>query len=202
MLLKAMYGLVDGPLLWQMALIHFLTKELFFQPSLHDSSFLYRCDNYQLVAILVVHVDDILLVMSDEFFKWLVAKIEKKFGKVKQGGLPFTCLGVEHQLLRPGHVLLHQGKYCDGLKEIKINKDRLRDPTSGLERQEHFEFRSLLCSVLWLCLTRDLQHETVSLQGEMVTPQIVHVVRLNTLVRRAKKHAPRMDCTFANFRLL
>ncbi len=39
-LLKAMYGLVDAPLLFQMALLRFLTEEMGMIQSFHDENYL------------------------------------------------------------------------------------------------------------------------------------------------------------------
>ena len=37
-LLEAMYGLVDGPLLWQLAFMHYLVRDLHFSQLLHDDT--------------------------------------------------------------------------------------------------------------------------------------------------------------------
>ena len=59
---KAMYGLVDGPILFQMAFIHYLLSELRFYKSLHDDNFLYKYsyDMSEVICVIVLHVDDLL----------------------------------------------------------------------------------------------------------------------------------------------
>ena len=58
---------------------------------------------------------------------------------------------------------------------------------AALEPDEHKEFRSLLCSLLWVCQTRiDLAHDVVGLQSEMVTPRVEHFRAVNGLLKRAR----------------
>ena len=45
LLLKAMYGLVDAPLLWQLALTDFITKMLSGYKSKFDDNFFFWCDS-------------------------------------------------------------------------------------------------------------------------------------------------------------
>ena len=82
--LKALYGLVDGPLLWQLALLYFLQWEAGFTISRHDENFLYIVDNHWIHAICTVHVDDLLVLASWDFLEWLAGILEKKFGKPKR----------------------------------------------------------------------------------------------------------------------
>ena len=65
LLLKAIYGLVDGPLLFQLALLDYLTSELPLVRSLHDENYLYYASGWRLIAVFVIHVDD-LLISGDE----------------------------------------------------------------------------------------------------------------------------------------
>ena len=67
--LKALYGLVHGPLLWQLTLLHFMEWEIGFQMSLHDENFLFVTDGWNLVAVCIIHVDDLLAASSPLFLK-------------------------------------------------------------------------------------------------------------------------------------
>jgi len=74
-LLKAMYELVDGPLLFQLAFISYLVRSFQFARSLHDESFLYytsKENDYdyeygELFCVIIVHVDDLLAHMNTAF---------------------------------------------------------------------------------------------------------------------------------------
>eukprot|EP00959_Pyramimonas_sp_CCMP1952_P262799 5495107-Pyramimonas_sp.AAC.1 len=70
---KAMYGLVDGPIMFQMAFLHFLLSELKFYKSLHDDNFLYKFDETgsTLACIIVLHVDDLLIMAMKHLTSWV-----------------------------------------------------------------------------------------------------------------------------------
>ena len=185
-LLKAMYGLVDGPLLFQLALLHFLCTQLKLTRSIHDDNYLYLSNNLTMVAIFVVHVDDVLLCAKPEFLRHSMTQIEKRFGKLKHHRMPFTYIGIVHQRLSAHHIFLHQEPYLMKLRIIDIASSRKKDKTSPLTAVEHKQFRSLLCSVLWLCLTRqDLVADVVQLQQDMVKPTVQNICELNALLKRA-----------------
>ena len=57
-LLKAMYGLVDGPLLFQLALLHYLTQIVGMRKSVHDENFLFFTQGWDLFGLMVIHVGD------------------------------------------------------------------------------------------------------------------------------------------------
>lgn len=103
-LLKALYGLVDGPLLFQLAFLDFFVSQLGFRSSLHDENFLFTSckDTWTLVGIIILHVDDALVLGSWEFIRWVQYEAEKRFGEMKRHTLPLTWCGIVHELLRPG----------------------------------------------------------------------------------------------------
>ncbi len=184
-LLKAMYGLVDGPLLFQLALLDFLCNNLHMQRSMHDDNYLYLSYNWTLVAVFVVHVDDILMCAQTWFLKEAQQALEKRFGKLKRNKLPFTYLGVEHVRHSPTHIALYQHEYLSKLKPIPI-MDKRRPDQEPLSSSDNTAFRSLLCSLLWLCLTRlDLISSVLLLQQEMVRPVFSHLKEVNSLLKRA-----------------
>jgi hypothetical protein len=156
--------------------------------SLHDENYLYYSQHWHLEAVIIVHVDDLLICATSAFMDWAVRKIESRFGKLKCNVMPFVYLGVRHQMLSPVHIMLDQQEYLSKLVPINVNPARLKKDSLSLERQEHFDFRSLLCSMLWLCLTRlDVLADVTTLQQEMVSPLMCHVRQLNALLKRAKR---------------
>eukprot|EP00959_Pyramimonas_sp_CCMP1952_P471582 9498639-Pyramimonas_sp.AAC.2 len=44
----------------------------------------------------------------------------QKFGNPKRTGLPVTYLGMRHEMLSPGHLLVHQQHYLEKLPEAKF----------------------------------------------------------------------------------
>jgi len=187
-LLKAMYGLVDGPLLFQLALLTFLAEDCSLSRSLHDENYLYSSDGHYLICAMVVHVDDLLIAATTQFMLWIAARLETRFGRMKHKCLPFVFLGIKHEMIKPGHLLLDQKEYLDKLEPIKLEASRLTKDLEKCTDVEHHAYRSCACSMLWLCLTRmDLISEVLSLQAEMVCPTVAHCKRANAILRRARQ---------------
>lgn len=126
--------------------------------------------------------------------------IETRFGKVKRNTLPFTYLGIEHVRFGPQHLFLHQEPYLLKLKPMEILPHRRKaDKSSPLDQTEHHAFRSLLCSILWLCLTRvDLVADVVQLQQEMVHPLLQHALEVNAVLAKALRDRKVNGLHFSN----
>ena len=112
-------------------------------------------------------------------------QVEQYFGTVKRSALPFVYIGINHVRTPVGSLFLHQSPYLSKLKSVQLDDGRSRQDNASCDDLEHFNYRSLLCSMLWLCLTRqDIVHETVLLQTSMQAPLIKHVKQLNTMLSR------------------
>ena len=77
--LKAMYGLVDAPILWSIALRHFIIVEMAGKPSRDDENFTYwtgtsERGRMQLVAVANIHVDDLVVAAKKA---WLEAAYKR-----------------------------------------------------------------------------------------------------------------------------
>ena len=184
-LLKPIYGTVDAPLLWQLALCIFIIQDLKGIQSVFDDSFFTWSDaNNNLIMIWTVHVDDIIVLATKLYHQWALQRMETRFGKIKRHALPFTHMGMTYELLGPRHLFIHQDAYLSTLSKIPINKSRPLE--ADATAQETTEFRSLLCSLLWLCQTReDIYTETVQLQQATKTAKIQHLKQTNSLLDRA-----------------
>jgi len=211
MLLKAMYGLVDGPLLFQLAFMYYLVKTMKFTKSLHDDNMLFMVDTEpsvvlptwqgssssqqqvgtrgDLLGLIIVHVDDLLVIANTEFIRWVQRKVEERFGKLKRHTLPFTWCGIVHEryLSRIDghyHYFLHQLPYLKKLKPIQFSQQT--GDCENLCDADYSQFRSLTMSLLWLCKTRgDILTDVVLLQTEMHIPLGKHFKRINTVLRNA-----------------
>ena len=81
-LLKAMCGLVDAPVLWSIALRHFIIHDLCGKASRYDDNFIYWTGgiegreahasqtNPMLVAAATIHVDDLVVAASRSWLSW------------------------------------------------------------------------------------------------------------------------------------
>ena len=121
--------------------------------SLHDENFLYYTSGWTLIAVFVIHVDDILLCATQAFLTLSKRELEARFGKLKNHQLPLTYVGVRHSRLPDGGCFLDQEPYLMKLTPIPLSKVRMKNGASPLTADEHFAYRSLICSTLWMCLT-------------------------------------------------
>ena len=188
--LKALYGLVDGPLLWQLALLYFLKWEGGMEVSLYDENFLFIVDSFsQLICICTVHVDDLLVAATYEMLAWLAEIIEKKFGKPKRNSIPFVHLGVRHEYLADDHLYINQTHYPEKIKPaVASSKELYQKELLPLDVAEHHSYRSTLCSILWICnTTPTASHKVVALQAHMVTPMMSHLRDVNSLLKKLLK---------------
>eukprot|EP00959_Pyramimonas_sp_CCMP1952_P385414 8077426-Pyramimonas_sp.AAC.1 len=126
---------------------------------------------------------------AHEFLDFIAEKLGHKFGNPKRAGLPFACLGMKHEMLSPGHMSVHQQRYLEKLPEGKFtNAFNMEKDSQELDEYEHHQFRQLVRSLLWLCLTRiDVARGVVALQAEMVCPQIQRLKTADTVLARARK---------------
>ena len=184
MLLKAMYGLVDGPLMFQLAFSYFLRMTLHFVPSLHDDNFLMLYSPARvLIMVLIIHVDDLLVFGEQYNINWSRTMIENKFGRVKRQTLPLTWCGIQHEMVSPRHLFLHQDQYLDKLK-IVVPSYRVAD-TELLPDRDFELVRSLIMCFLWICRTRqDAIQDTVELQKDMLSPTGATLKAANGLYKR------------------
>eukprot|EP00959_Pyramimonas_sp_CCMP1952_P227010 4746329-Pyramimonas_sp.AAC.1 len=92
---------------------------------------------------------------------------------------------MRHEMLTPGHLLVHQRHYLEKLPEAKFtNACNTKKDLQELDEYEHYQFRVLVCSLLWQFT---VAHDVVPLQSEMVCPQVQHMKMANRVLARARK---------------
>ena len=139
--------------------------------------------------IWTVHVDDIIVLALKAWLQWAQQKTERRFGKVKRHTLPFTHMGMAYELIGKRHLLIHQDKFVDGLNKVIMTKDRQAQSKESLTTDEIHQLRSGICSLLWLCQTReDIYCDTVQLQQYVRDARVEHLVQLNTIIGRAHRN--------------
>ena len=186
LLLKPIYGLVDAPLLWQLALALFIRCNLGGIQSVFDDNFFIWSDT-RIHMVWTIHVDDIIVLATSAFIKWALHEMQERFGTIKRHTLPFTHMGMTYTLLAPYHLFIHQDQYLSSLE--KVNIDKRLSPDQACDATLTTAFRSLLCSLLWLCQTReDIYCETVQLQQATKNPLVSHVKQTNALLDKALRN--------------
>ena len=106
--LKAIYGLVDAPMLWQMALTFHLKKELGGLASSFDDNCIFWISGNCVELTVTIHVDDLLVTGTSAMMSRLHKKLESRFGKTERETMPFVHLGVKHQIFPFGSLFLDQ----------------------------------------------------------------------------------------------
>ncbi|CAK0846103.1 unnamed protein product [Prorocentrum cordatum] len=151
-----------------------------------------------IMMVWTVHVDDIIVLAKQAWLLWGLNSMEKRFGKIKRHELPFTHMGMSYEVLGERHLFIHQHVFTEGLKKIEIPfklKDKLDHECDA--KLTH-DLRSVLCSLLWLCQTReDIYCDVVQLQQIVKKSNIGHLKQANLIVDRAKRNMKMAGLHFA-----
>ena len=189
LLLKPMYGLVDAPLLWQIALASFIVRDLKGIRSCYDENLYYwHDDDGQLAMLWTTHVDDIFAIYHQAIGDWAYKKLQGRFGTLKRQQLPLTHVGVRYERWGSG-LLLHQHEFIKSIKPIEISKARAQQLKEALTSFEQHSYRSLLCQLLYATITLVFIHvEVVQLQQHNNSATVEHMLLANRILKRAKAH--------------
>ena len=197
LLLKPVYGLVDGPLLFQLALCLFAVEQLHATVSIFDDNFFYWSIKGEIVMMWTVHVDDILMAAKRAWAAWAHAQLQQRFGPLKRQLLPFKHIGMQYERLPNGTIFVHQSEFVKGIKQVPMSKQRKQQGTQSLTTEEIQQNRSLLASLLWATQTReDIYCDTVQLQQKQLPATVADLVAANTLLARAQKCMQMMGLHF------
>ena len=159
------------------------------KPTTLDSELELRHEQGKFVAIAAKHVDDIKFGADPKVPKQeIIPALESEFGKLSYSGSNFTNTGVRHKRHSDGTVTLDQDEYIAALKPIS-SPEMIGAPGDRPASERLSElFRSLLGAAAYSLITQFwLMVYIVSLQRKLKAPLIIHVRRLNAVVRVAQK---------------
>ena len=125
---------------------------------------------------------------------WILQQIEKVFGKMKLEWNNFTNCGVRHiQDPETKTVSLDQEDYIKGIKTC-VHQDISSKPAESLcESDLHQQYWSVLGAIAYAVLTRpDIAVFVSALQRYSQTPKIIHVKRLNAVVRWSQRNPKKL----------
>ena len=199
-ILKGVFGLATAPRQWWaklkrtlLAVEEKLGDNYVFRLRQHslDPALYYGYDKYgELCAVVVAHVDDLLLGISakypslyDRFYKLL------PWGDWR--GLPFTFCG-KHVWRDEEDVLhLRQTEYANTIEEIALSKERKTELSKEATPAEFSDNRSALGALGWLSSqTRaDLAAGVAMGQRTQNKPTVQDLLETNRLIKLARKHA-------------
>ena len=138
-----------------------------------------------LVAMMTKHVDDLKCAGEHQIVIAILKEIEVVFGEMKISWNNFTNCGVRHiQDTTTKEASLDQTEYVSGLKSIPSTMYSGQSSNSKCDHSLHLQYMSLLGAVAFTALTRlDAAVFIVALQRFSHAPLVIHVKRLNVLVK-------------------
>jgi hypothetical protein len=180
---KALYGLKQAPRAWYGRLRGFLFSKGFEMGKVDETLFLLRQGDD--ILIVQVYVDDIVFGGSSHSLVARFAEdMSKEFKMSMMGELQFF-LGLQIKQAKKG-TLVHQAKYTKGiLKKFKMDDSKpLSTPMSTTialdvdedgELVDQKEYRSMICSLLYLTATRpDIQFSVCLCTRFQASPRTSH----------------------------
>ncbi|CAK9013617.1 S-adenosylmethionine synthase 2 (AdoMet synthase 2) (Methionine adenosyltransferase 2) (MAT 2), partial [Durusdinium trenchii] len=186
--LKPGTGCKDAPRAFNEKLRQVTTK-YGFRSSYADSELEYLLGpDGQIRMLMTKHVDDLKLCGAKEDIKDFVQHLSKTFGPISIDFNKFIFCGVLHeQDTRTGEISLSQQKFISAIRPMPIPSTTAEDGLLHEEERRHF--LSLLMTIAYGLLTRpDLAVYLTALQRESHKAKLVHVRRLNLLVKWAQQN--------------
>ena len=190
-LIKSIYGLKQAPRIWYYTLVQAL-HSLGFKELITDSCvFKHTTSN----CYLLVFVDDIICITSDEKFRTQVETKLQTIFDIKILGTLRHFIGIQIDIDKHGSLHIHQNDYVQKLSDVfknfftnrssKVNAPcdptvkftTQQQPTSSVEQKKmaNYPYRKLIGSLLYLLGTRpELYFIIISLSRFVNNPGFVH----------------------------
>ena len=195
---KPVYGRPDAPRAWFDEFSRVLTTELGFERSCLDPSwFILRDSTHCPVAMLTLHVDDVMIAGDgSRYSESVIDRLHRRFpfgewsnvAKEKKVRYCGKEVCVEE---RNGNqcIVLRQRDFVLGkLDSIPLSSDRKRQSDSAATGQERTDFRSTIGSLQWLSTQSrpDISFEVNQLQKRIPDLKVFDLQRANALVHEVK----------------
>ena len=184
------YGLDDSPLRWHRTLLAFF-EDLGFTRSLLEPCWMVKRVNGQVVAQVLIEVDDLNIATTQAYLPVLKEELTKRFifGKWESDEADFAG---RHVCVTKNKVIMHQEKYIlEKIQPVPLAKGRLSHRESLLAPDEFEAFRSMLYKVNWVAhQTRPEASGVVSILASRLKCATVHdVACLNKTIAHLRKTA-------------
>ena len=208
-LLKPVYGRPDAPRAWYEELARILCDELGFEKSFVDPAmFMLRNASGKLMALMIVHVDDVMVCCDgSDHANQVIEKLHKRFpfGTWQRvcdqpSGINYCGKEIkveEHNGER--QIVLSQNGFIDGrLETMEVSAARRAQPDSCATPEELTNYRSVVGSLQWVATQSrpDVAFEVNQLQKRVADLRVHDLVRANKAVREVAGH--RSQIVFQN----
>ena len=151
-------------------------------------------ENGELVCLMTIHVDDLKIAGRPDVVKHVLTTLQQEFGELKILWNDFTNCGVHHeQDTKTKEITLNQIAFANNLRPIahpELSTAKNEDKATADLTQL---YQSLLGATAYLAHTRvDALVFISALQRHNTTPLVIHVKRLNKLVRWLQRHPKKL----------
>ena len=200
-LLKPVYGRPDAPRAWYEDLARILCDELSFEKLFVDPAmFMLRNQSGKLVALMIVHVDDVMVCCDGSgYAKEVVEKLHKRFPfgtwqRVCDQPSGINYCGKEIKVEEEAgekRIILSQNGFVDGrLETMEVSAGRRSQPESCATPEELSNYRSVVGSLQWVVTqTRpDMAFEVNQLQKRVADLRVHDLLRANKAVKEVAQH--------------
>jgi hypothetical protein len=183
-------GSVDAPRCFSMKLSICTTQRCGMESSSVDPELCMLHYQGGLVCLMTKHVDDLKLTGEEKWILWVLHQIQEVFGDLKIIWDDFTNCGVHHVYDKVQRSLtLDQIDYAKNLRTISHPELTSTPTEADCGPELHQLYMSLLGAVAYLYLTRmDILVFICGCQRWSHKPKIIHVKRLNVIVRWAQRN--------------
>ena len=188
--LKASTGTKGAPRAFSMKLASITrSPPINMRPTTKDPELEVKHQAGDLVAMMAKHVDDIKMGALRKVMELIISEIERHFGKLKYHEGEFTNTGVRHKQLQDGSVRTDQDEYIKAIKPVSHSKLIGASAEADCDVEMTTYFASSLGGIAYTLLTQfQIMVYVVCLQRQTHAPKIIHVRRLNALIRYIQRH--------------
>ena len=184
---RCIYGLKDAPRAWYERVADELQRLGGTRSMYDEAMFLWYDKNMKLEGTLVSHVDDFVYSGTDGWRIRVMDTIMDKFKISEHSKGSFKYIGL-NVVQTSTSVYVDQQKYIDGLKEITLSAERMKQKDAQLLPEEKVALRSVSDQLLWASTqTRpDISFDACVVSNYGKEPTIRHIIAANKAIRKLK----------------
>ena len=196
LLKKAIYGVNDAARKWYMSLRTILLELGWKSLTFENAGFVLRDHrSNKIIAIMALHVDDILLAMDEENFPEECDKMQKALQSKIQWGSWRDCMeervkfcGRHYHQDQGFSVEIDSDDYVDSMSTYRVSREKMKIPEVVLEPHELRAFRGLLGQLQWYARIAgyDVGFSISQLAGRLKEPKIKDLAEASRLIKQIK----------------
>ena len=194
---KAIYGVNDAARKWYMSLRTILLELGWKSLTFENAGFILRdSGSNRVIAIMVLHVDDILLAMDEENFPKECEKMQKDLQSKIQWGSWRDCTeekvkfcGRHYHQDRNSSVEIDSDDYVESMSTYRVSREKMKTQEVVLEPHELRAFRGLLGQLQWYARIAgyDVGFSISQLAGGLKEPKIKDLAEASRLIKQIKR---------------